>query len=36
MTLADASSDDDLDSWEEIDGDCLKDFEKESHKLKVQ
>lgn len=38
MTRADASSDDDLDSWEEIDGNCLKDFEKEGQlksKIKV-
>ena len=30
MTRADASSDDDLDSWEEIDGNCVKDLETES------
>ena len=38
ITRADASSDDDLDGWEEIDGNCLKDFEKEGQlkpKIKV-
>lgn len=29
INRADASSDDDLDSWEEIDGNCFKDSEKE-------
>lgn len=34
ITRADASSDDDLDSWEEIDDNCLKDEKEHQSKSK--